>query len=102
MEAVGQLTGGIVHDLNNILTVITGTIEILAEGVADRPELLAITTMIDQAGARGANLTQRLLAFARKQPLQPREGDVNALVIEAAKLRPPTLGEQVQVHPTLA
>src|SRR5450432_631698 len=98
MEAVGQLTGGVAHDLNNILTVITGTIEILAEGVADRPELLAITRMIDQAGARGADLTQRLLAFARKQPLQPREVDVNALVMEAAKLLRPMLGEQVEVH----
>ncbi len=98
MQAVGQLTGGIAHDLNNILTVITGTIEILAEGVADRPELLAITRMIDQAGARGADLTQRLLAFARKQPLQPREVDVNALVMEAANLLRPMLGEQVEVH----
>jgi signal transduction histidine kinase len=101
MQAVGQLTGGIAHDLNNILTVITGTIEILAEGVADRPELLAITRMIDQAGARGADLTQRLLAFARKQPLQPREVDVNALVTEAANLLRPMLGEQVAVHLTL-
>src|SRR6267142_3893668 len=102
MESIGQLTGGIAHDLNNILTVITGTIEILAEGVADRPELLAITTMIDQAGVRGAELTQRLLAFARKQPLQPREVDLNALVSEAAKLLPPMLGENVAVHLMLA
>src|SRR5712664_3961251 len=102
MESIGQLTGGIAHDLNNILTVITGTIEILAEGVADRPELLAITTMIDEAGVRGAELTQRLLAFARKQPLQPREVDLNALVSEAAKLLPPMLGENVAVHLMLA
>jgi signal transduction histidine kinase/CheY-like chemotaxis protein len=102
MEAVGQLTGGIVHDLNNILTVITGTIEILAEGVADRPELLAITKMIDEAGVRGADLTQRLLAFARKQPLQPREVDLNALVAEAANQLPPTLGENVEVDLRLA
>ena len=102
MEAVGQLTGGIVHDLNNILTVITGTIEILAEGVADRPELVAITKMIDEAGVRGADLAQRLLAFARKQPLRPREVDLNALVTEAASLLPPTLGENVEVHLMLA
>jgi len=102
MEAVGQLTGGIAHDLNNILTVITGTIEILVEGVADRPELSAITKMIEEAAARGADLTQRLLAFARKQPLQPREVDVNALVIEAANLLRPTLGEQIEVHLALA
>jgi signal transduction histidine kinase/CheY-like chemotaxis protein len=102
MEALGQLTGGVAHDLNNILTVITGTIEILAEAVADRPELLAITKMIDDAAARAADLTQRLLAFARKQPLQPREVDVNSLVIQTANLLRPTLGEQVEVHMMLA
>jgi signal transduction histidine kinase len=102
MEAVGQLTGGIAHDLNNILTVITGTIEILAEAVADRPELAAIARMIDEAAARGGDLTQRLLAFARKQPLQPREVDVNSLVIEAVNLLRPTLGEHVEVHMMLA
>ena len=102
MEAVGQLTGGVAHDLNNILTVITGTIEILAEAVADRPELAAIAKMIDEAAARGGDLIQRLLAFARKQPLHPREVDVNSLVIEAAKLLRPTLGEQIEVHMKLA
>jgi len=102
MEAVGQLTGGIAHDLNNLLTVITGTIEILAEAVAERPELVAITRMIDDAAARGADLTQRLLAFARKQPLRPREVDVNSLVIEATNLLRPTLGEQIEVHMVLA
>ena len=102
MEAVGQLTGGVAHDLNNILTVITGTIEILADAVADRPELLAIAKMIDDAAARGADLIQRLLAFARKQPLQPREVDVNALVMQAANLLRPTLGEHVEVHMMLA
>ena len=102
MEAVGQLTGGIAHDLNNILTVITGTIEILAEAVADRPELAAIAQMIDEAAGRGADLTQRLLAFARKQPLQPREVDVNALVIEASNMLRPTLGEKIEVHMVLA
>ena len=102
MEAVGQLTGGVAHDLNNILTVITGTIEILAEGVADRPELVAITKMIEDAAARGADLTQRLLAFARKQPLHPRDVDVNKLVIEATNLLRPTLGERIEVVMTLA
>jgi signal transduction histidine kinase/ActR/RegA family two-component response regulator len=102
MEAVGQLTGGVAHDLNNILTVITGTIEILAESVAGRPELAAIAKMMDQAAGRGAELTQRLLAFARKQPLQPREVDVNSLVMEAANLLRPALGEQIEVHMALA
>jgi PAS domain S-box-containing protein len=98
MEAVGQLTGGIAHDFNNILTVITGTIEILAEAVADKPQLAAITRMIDDAASRGAELTQHLLAFARKQPLQPRETDVNTLIIDTAKLLRPALGEQIEIE----
>ena len=98
MEAVGQLTGGIAHDFNNILTVITGTIEILAEAVADKPQLAAITKMIDDAASRGAELTQHLLSFARKQPLQPRETDVNTLIIDTAKLLRPALGEQIEIE----
>jgi len=102
MEAVGQLTGGIAHDFNNILTVITGTVGILADAVADRPQLAAITKMIDEAAERGASLTKHLLAFARKQPLQPREVDVNALILETQKLLQPTLGEQIEIAPLLA
>ncbi|WP_024507090.1 PAS domain S-box protein [Bradyrhizobium sp. ARR65] len=102
MDAVGQLTGGVAHDFNNILTVITGTISILQDAVADRPELSSIARLIDDAAERGAQLTKHLLAFARKQPLQPREIDVNSLVVEAAKLLHPTLGEQIEIHPKLA
>src|ERR1019366_4283801 len=102
MKIVGQLTGGVVHDFNNILTVIAGTIEILAEAVADRPELAAIARLIDEAAARGANLTSHLLAFARGQPSQPREVDVNALLVEAARLLRPTLGEQIEIDARLA
>ena len=102
MEAIGQLTGGIAHDFNNILTVITGTIEILAAAVADKPQLAAITAMIDDAASRGAELTQQLLSFARKQPLQPRETDINMLVIDTAKLLRPTLGEQIEIESVLA
>jgi PAS domain S-box-containing protein len=101
MDAVGQLTGGIAHDFNNILTVITGTIGILAEAVGEDPQLSAITKMIDDAAERGASLTKHLLAFARKQPLQPREIDVNTLVLETIKLLRPTLGEQIQINPQL-
>ncbi len=102
MEAVGQLTGGVAHDFNNILTVITGTIGILTDAVADSPQLVAIAKMIDEAAERGASLTKHLLAFARKQPLQPREIDVNALVLEIAKLLHPTLGEHIEIRPLLA
>jgi signal transduction histidine kinase len=102
MEAIGQLTGGVAHDFNNILTVITGTIEILADAVKDRPDLAQITKLIGAAAARGADLTQHLLAFARRQPLQPRSINVNALVIDAARLLRPTLGEQIEIESMLA
>ena len=102
MDAIGQLTGGVAHDFNNILTVITGTIGILEEAVAGEPQLAAIARLIDEAAERGANLTKHLLAFARKQPLQPLEVDVNSLVLEAAKLLHPTLGEHIEITPLLA
>jgi PAS domain S-box-containing protein len=102
MEAVGQLTGGIAHDFNNMLTVITGTIEILAEEVAAKPELASIAQLISDAADRGAELTGHLLAFARKQPLQPRETDINRLIIDAAKLMRPTLGEHIEIESMLA
>jgi PAS domain S-box-containing protein len=102
MEAIGQLTGGIAHDFNNILTVITGTIEILAEAVREQPQLAAITRMIDEAASRGADLTAHLLAFARKQPLRPCEVDVNVLIIDTARLLRPTLGERIEIESVFA
>jgi signal transduction histidine kinase/CheY-like chemotaxis protein len=102
MEAVGQLTGGIAHDFNNILTVITGTIEILHDAVKDRPHLAQITDLISAAASRGADLTRHLLAFARQQPLQPRNTDVNALVVDAVRLLRPTLGAQIEIESMLA
>jgi signal transduction histidine kinase len=102
MEAIGQLTGGVAHDFNNILTVITGSIEILGDAVKTNPALAQITDMISAAAARGADLTQHLLAFARRQPLQPRSTDVNAMVVDVARLLRPTLGEQVEIESMLA
>jgi len=101
MEVVGQLTGGIVLDFNNILTVVCGTIEMLAEAVADRPELAAIAELIDQAASRGADLTAHLLAFAHGQPSRPCDVDVNALLRDAGRLLRPTLGEQIEIDMAL-
>jgi PAS domain S-box-containing protein len=101
MDAIGQLTGGVAHDFNNILTVITGTIEILTESLADRPKLAAIAKMIDAAAERGSELTKQLLAFARKQPLRPRQINVNGLILDVAKLLRPTLGAQIEIDSTL-
>ena len=98
MDAIGQLTGGVAHDFNNVLAVITGTIDILAEGIADKPDLAAIAKLISEAADRGAELTGRLLAFARRQPLQPRRTDIKLAVTEAVSLLKPTLGEQVEIE----
>jgi signal transduction histidine kinase len=102
MEAIGQLTGGVAHDFNNILTVITGTVEILGDAVKDHPQLAQIANLISTAAARGADLTRHLLAFSRRQPLQPRSINVNGLVIDAARLLRPTLGEQIEIESMLA
>jgi PAS domain S-box-containing protein len=101
MDAIGQLVGGVAHDFNNLLTVITGAIEILLERLSGEPDLAAISQMIDEAASRGADLTRQLLAFARKQPLQPRDTDINDLIVDTARLLRPTLGEQVEIKLTL-
>lgn len=102
MDAIGQLTGGVAHDFNNVLTVITGTIEILQDGLADKPQLAAIAQLIDDAAARGASITSQLLTFARRQPLEPRKIEINGLVMETAKLLKPMLGEHVEIETVLA
>lgn len=97
MEAVGQLTGGIAHEFNNMLTVITGTIEILADAVKDNPPLATITKLISEAADRGAALTSSLLSFARKQALQPAEIDVNELIKELARLLLATFDKKIEI-----
>jgi PAS domain S-box-containing protein len=102
MEAVGQLTGGIAHDFNNILTVIIGMNEIMADAVAGNPRLSEIVETIDEAATRGAQLTQRMLAFARKQPLIARNLDLNELVARIAAILQRTLGEDIAVQAVYA
>jgi PAS domain S-box-containing protein len=102
MESVGQLTGGIAHDFNNMLTVITGTIEILADAVKQQPNLSTIARMISDAADRASQLTANLLAFARKQPLQPVEIDVNGLIEEVVKLLAPALGRHINIETKLS
>ena len=98
MEAVGQLTGGIAHDFNNLLTVIMGNAETMAERTTD-PALRKLAEMTTMAAERGAELTNRLLAFARKQALDPKSLDVNALVGGMDALLRRTLGEHVEIAP---
>jgi PAS domain S-box-containing protein len=100
MEAVGQLTGGVAHDFNNILTVITGTIDLVVDAVDD-PEIANLAKMIKEAAWRGADVTQRLLAFARRQPLQPTATDINRLIADTTRLLKATLGEQIEIQQIL-
>ena len=100
MEAVGQLTGGVAHDFNNILTVITGTIDLLVDAVDD-PDIANLAKMIKEAAWRGADVTQRLLAFARRQPLQPTATDINRLIADTTRLLKATLGEQIEIQQIL-
>jgi signal transduction histidine kinase len=101
MEAVGQLTGGIAHDFNNILTVILGFAEVLKSRLASSPDHQEMLEAIDRAATRGASLTRHLLAFARRQPLQPRSIDVNALMRETEALLQPVLGEHIEIDSRL-
>ena len=101
LDAIGKLTGGVAHDFNNMLTVITGTTETLVAGLTHEPELQKTAELIDQAAERCSELIQHLLAFARRQPLQPRNVDLNATVLDIAKLLRPTLGEQIEVNSIL-
>jgi len=98
MESMGQLTGGLAHDFNNLLTVIMGNSEALCERLQDHPDLLRLADMVLGAAQRGADLTQRLLAFARRQALDPRPVDINALVQDMQQLLVRTLGGDTHVR----
>jgi signal transduction histidine kinase len=104
MEAVGQLTGGIAHDFNNLLTVVIGNLEIAGRALgrhnlekAQRNIAAAV-----QGADRAATLTHRLLAFSRRQPLQPSAVDINEVVTEMTDLFRRTLGESVRIETVLA
>ncbi|HYQ91581.1 MAG TPA: ATP-binding protein, partial [Candidatus Competibacteraceae bacterium] len=101
MEAVGQLTGGMAHDFNNLLAVILGNLELLAEDLTDSA-LADLVHRAQGATERGAELIRRLLAFARKQPLQIKAMDLNRLVAGMWELLQRTLGETIQIETRLA
>ncbi|WP_262028125.1 PAS domain-containing sensor histidine kinase [Microvirga sp. Mcv34] len=97
MEAVGQLTGGVAHDFNNLLTVILGNLEMLEMRLTDDRELELVKEARETA-EHGAQLTERLLAFGRRQPLLPKLTDVGDLLGEMIPLLRRTLGETIQVR----
>lgn len=102
MEAVGNLAGGIAHDFNNLLTVINGYTELAAIKLEEGHPSLAHLDEVRKAGERATELTRQLLAFSRKQVLQPRPLDLNQAVLDAERMLRRVLGERVEVVTDLA
>jgi PAS domain S-box-containing protein len=103
METLGQLTGGVAHDFNNLLQIVTGNIEIIQRNLGDEQGRLRRAADNAMRGAeRAAILTQRLLAFARRQPLEPKPTSLNRMVAGMSELLHRTLGETVEVETVLA
>lgn len=97
MEAIGQLTGGMAHDFNNHLSVIIGNLDLLVAGGKSDQATLELADNALQAALKGADLIRRLLAFARRQPLQPQRVNVNELVGRLATLLQRMLGEHIRI-----
>lgn len=97
LKAIGQLSGGVAHDFNNILAIIRGNIEMISADTQheDVPHMLNV---VDRASRRAADLTHQLLAYARQQALQPSTVDVNQLIGDLSILLEPALGERVQME----
>jgi signal transduction histidine kinase len=101
MEAVGRLAGGVAHDFNNLLTAIIGYAELISTRVTSNTQAKQNADLIRKAGEQAAALTRQLLAFSRKQLLQPKVIDLNALVVEMEKLLRRVIGERfhLQTYP---
>jgi signal transduction histidine kinase len=97
LESLGQLTGGVAHDFNNLLTIILGNAELLTEQLRFNPKLHELAEMINGAALKGAELTKRLLAFARRQALEPKIIDINSLLENMITLLQHTLGEHINI-----
>ncbi|HKY79977.1 MAG TPA: ATP-binding protein, partial [Sphingobium sp.] len=98
METLGQLTGGVAHDFNNLLQIVTGNLELLQRGLKDQDRLRRAADNAMQGAERAAMLTQRLLAFSRRQPLAPERIDPNRLVSSMSDLLARALGEMIEVE----
>ena len=97
LEALGNLTGGVAHDFNNMLAVVLGNAELLEASLANDERLRMVATTTRQAAERSADLTRRLLAFARRQPLDPRPVDVERVLLELEPLLRRSVGEAVEL-----
>lgn len=98
MEAVGQLTGGVAHDFNNLLTVVLGNADILLRRVEEQPSLVKHLAAIRAAADKGQTLTRQLLAFSRRQQLNPRVVDLNGLIRDFAPLMKQAVGDGVAIQ----
>jgi PAS domain S-box-containing protein len=101
MEAVGQLAGGIAHDFNNLLTAITGYSELTLRRLQAEDPLYRNVTEIKKAGERAASLTRQLLAFSRKQVLQPKVLALNSIISEVEKMLSRLIGEDIELRTVL-
>jgi signal transduction histidine kinase/CheY-like chemotaxis protein len=97
MEAVGRLAGGVAHDFNNLLTAIIGYADLLRQRFADNPSARQPAELIHQAGEQAAGLTRQLLAFSRKQLLQPKVIDLNVLLTNLQRLLQRIIGEHIEI-----
>jgi PAS domain S-box-containing protein len=97
MEAIGQVAGGIAHDFNNLLATIQGSSELILDGKSGDERLLGAAERIHMATDRGAALTRKLLAFSRKQVIQPEVVSLNSLVTGVSKLFGRLIGEDVEI-----
>jgi PAS domain S-box-containing protein len=102
MEAIGQLTGGIAHDFNNMLAVVIGSLELLERRGELSPRSQRYIDAAMDGARRAASLTQRLLAFSRRQPLKPESIDVNKLVADTSELLRRSIGANVRLETVLA
>ncbi|MGH8387932.1 MAG: PAS domain S-box protein [Pseudomonas sp.] len=98
MQAIGKLSGGIAHDFNNLLTVILGNLEIMRKRVADEPKIIRLLDNATQGAQRGVSLTQRMLAFARRQELKSEPVEIPALVQGISGLLRSSLGPSVELE----
>ncbi|PSK81816.1 PAS domain S-box-containing protein [Limimaricola soesokkakensis] len=98
MEALGQLAGGIAHDFNNLLMAISGSLELLQRRLPDNPQIASLIDNALQGAQRGSALTGRLLAFARRQPLEPQLVDLPCLVKGLRDLMQLSLGRDIRIE----
>jgi PAS domain S-box-containing protein len=102
MEGIGRLAGGIAHDLNNLLTVINGTVELALPSAKNDPALRNDLIEIHRAGDRAASLTRQLLAFSRQQVMRPEVLDLNAVATELLKMLRRLIGENYTIDTQFA